>query len=105
MFPDAPMSGNGLLQLMAPATHGKSYGFLETMEIHTKKHSFSTAELAGRKGSPRRLPVRSEKLSWEPTGNVGIPYVSNAFLRVQRWREVPAKKNLLVPFTVGFWET
>ena len=61
---------------MSPATHGQSYIFLETMEILMKKHSFWTAELAARKGSPRMLPVRSEKLSWELTENVGIPYVS-----------------------------
>ena len=93
MFPDVPMPGNGLPQVMFPATLGKSYGFLKTLEILRKKHGFWTAELAARKGSPRRLPVRSEKLSWEPTENVGIPYVSNALLRVQRWREVPARKK------------
>ena len=93
MFPDVPMPGNGLPQVMSPATDGTSYGFLETLEILRKKHGFWTAKLAARKGSPRRLPVRSEKLSWEPTGNVGIPYVSNALLRVQRWRGVPAKKK------------
>ena len=93
MIPAVPMPGNGLPQVMSPATDGKSYGFLETLKILRKKHGFWTAELAARKGSPRRLPVRSEKLSWEPTENIGIPYVSNALLRVQRWREVPARKK------------
>ena len=91
MFPGVPMPGNGLPQVISPATHGKSYGFLEALGILTKMRGFWTAELAARKSSPRMLPVRSEKLSWEPNENVGIPYVSNAFLRVQRWREVPAK--------------
>ena len=101
VIPDVPMPGNGLPQVMAPATHGKSYGFLETLKILREKHSFWTAELAARKGSPRRLPVRSEELSWAPTENVGIPYVSNAFLRVQRWREVPAKKKRTRTFYRG----
>ena len=101
MFPDAPMPGNGLPQVTSPATQRKSYGFLKTLEILREKHGFWTAELAARKGSPRRLPARGEKLSWEPTENVGIPYVSNALLRVQRWREVPAKKNVIVPFYRG----
>ena len=54
----------------------KSYGFLETLKTLRKKHSFHTAELAARKDKPRRLPARDEKMTWEPTKNVGIPYVS-----------------------------
>ena len=73
MFPDVPMPGNGLPQVMSSATHGKSYGFPETLEIHRKKHGFWTAELAARKGTPKRLPARGEKLSWQPIENVCIP--------------------------------
>ena len=54
----------------------KSYGFQETLKILRKKHGFQTAELAARKDKPRRLPARGEKMSWEPTENLGIPYVS-----------------------------
>ena len=54
----------------------KSYGFQKTLEILREKHRFQTAELAARKDKPRRLPARGEKMSWEPTENLGIPYVS-----------------------------
>ena len=105
MFPAVPMPvcRNGLPQVMSPATHGKSYGFLETLEILREKHRFWTAELAARNGSPRRLPARGEKLSWEPTENVGILYVSNALLRVQHWNDVPDRKKVILPFYREVW--
>ena len=48
----------------------------ETLKILRKKHGFQTAELAARKDKPRRLPACGEEMSWEPTENLGIPYVS-----------------------------
>ena len=54
----------------------ESYGVQETFKPRREKHDFQTAELAPRKDKPRRLPARGENMSWEPTENLGIPYVS-----------------------------
>ena len=90
---------------MSPATHGKSYGFLETLKILRKKRGYWTAELAARKGSPSRLPALGEKLRWEPTENIGIPYVSCLSRAFANFRDTPAKKNRNKPFIGDIWET
>ena len=60
---------------LAKKRTSKTYGFLETLEFFGKQ-GFQLADPAARKGDPRRLPARDEKLHWDRTENVGIPYVS-----------------------------